>query len=454
MPSGLLSCPIFSFNPFPRPKFPVGVNRMLLQRYVLREHLFPFLFSFAVIMFLLIVDLILHTMDLVLKVADQRLVIVELFFLNTAWMVALAVPMAVLVATLLAFGRLSADNEVTAIRSAGVGGLQLLWPVLAAATLLALGLVWFNDRVLPEFNHRARLLTSDIQRKRPTAVLAGREGTVIRDFDNLRFVFGGTDNQGSELTDLVIYRYEKGTFPVTIVAARGEIVHESGSDEAFLALYNGEIHRFDDSEPEVYISATFEKQVLRLGDAGRRLRRTTSEYRTDREMGIGRMQERVAEVEEELLAMHASAGDRIDAFVRPLLLGEPVAKVQRQTVQFLSQARSDQTLSRHKKRYADRYRVEIHKKYSIPAACIAFVLVGVPLGVRVRGSGPGIGTGISIGFFLIYWMCLIGGEKLADRGHLSPWLAMWAPNLIVAAAGIWLTGRVLFDRHLKSRRPA
>ena len=90
----------------------------------------------------------------------------------------------------------------------------------------------------------------------------------------------------------------------------------------------------------------------------------------------------------------------------------------------------------------DNFMVEVHKKYAIPVACIVFVLIGAPLGALARRSGVGVGVGLSIGFFVLYWICLIGGEKLADRGKLSPFLGMWGGNIMLTLLGIYLTWRV------------
>ena len=82
--------------------------------------------------------------------------------------------------------------------------------------------------------------------------------------------------------------------------------------------------------------------------------------------------------------------------------------------------------------------VEIHKKLSIPVACIVFVMVGAPLGIRVRRGGAATGAALSIGFFLVYWIFLISGEKLADRAVIAPWVAMWSPNIVIGLIGIAL----------------
>ncbi|MDA0745154.1 MAG: LptF/LptG family permease [bacterium] len=420
---------------------------MILARYALKEHLAPFLLSFCVIMFLLVVDLILQKMDLILGKGVPAAVVLELFFLNTAWMVALAVPMAVLVASLMAFGRLSADHEIVAMRGLGVGVYQVFLPVLIAAVVLGGLLVVFNDRVLPEFNYRGRLLMGDIQRKRPTVALEGRTGILIQDFDNFKILIGGIDEQTSHLKDLVIYKYEPGGYPTTIVAAEGQVQFTTQTDEALLVLKHGEIHRVDEKDPAIYLHAHFEKQVLRLGDAGRQFSRTASTYRSDRELGLGAMQERVDRSRAEADDRRTAALQRVGVFCRRLLIENNLgSRPYVDFFDFAAQMQADAAIADHKYRQADRYLVEIHKKLSIPVACVVFVLVGAPLGIRTRGNNPAIGAGISIGFFLLWWLCLIGGETLADRGHVAPWLAMWFPNLFLVLAGGWLSVQTVFEQ--------
>jgi lipopolysaccharide export system permease protein len=87
------------------------------------------------------------------------------------------------------------------------------------------------------------------------------------------------------------------------------------------------------------------------------------------------------------------------------------------------------------------YQVEIHKKYAIPVACLVFVLIGAPLGIMARRGTFGVAASISLGFFLLYWACLIGGEKLADRGYIDPWFGMWVANIVLGVLGLYLTIR-------------
>ena len=90
----------------------------------------------------------------------------------------------------------------------------------------------------------------------------------------------------------------------------------------------------------------------------------------------------------------------------------------------------------------DQYKVEIYKKYSIPVACIVFVLIGVPLGIMAKRGGFGVAASLSLGFFVLYWAFLSGGETLADRNILPPFWAMWAANILLGVLGCYLTVRI------------
>ena len=140
----------------------------ILNRYILREHIPPFLFAVLIITFLLILETIPKIVDMVIDKDILAMVVLELIFLNLAWMIALSVPMAVLVATLLAFGRLTSDSEILAIKASGINLIRVLIPLLIAAGFLTIGMIEFSDKILPRLNHKARVLQGDIRSMRPT----------------------------------------------------------------------------------------------------------------------------------------------------------------------------------------------------------------------------------------------------------------------------------------------
>jgi lipopolysaccharide export system permease protein len=425
---------------------------MVLSRYVLREHLAPFVFGFVVIIFLLIVDMILTTLDQILGKGIPVFVVMELFFLNLAWMVALAVPMAVLVSTLMAFGRLSSDGEITAMRALGVSLLQVVRPVAIAGCILALFMLWFNDRVLPEFNHRARLLIMDIARKRPSVAFADLAGVVVDEFPDYRILFDRVDKSGRMMQNVRVYHFSGDPYPVNIMADSGQVVFDRDSDHAFLNLLGGSLLRIDKQEPTIQIRTQFVRAQLSLGEAGQEMSRSSSTYRNDREMGIAMMRGRILANERDIAKSLTDISDRTTKLFDTLLLQDNMVDADVPVFHALmGRIQASKRIMGHKAQEANRLRVEVHKKFSIPAACIAFVLVGIPLGIQVRGRSPAIGASLSIGFFLMWWILLIGGEKLADRGVIVPWLAMWAPNLVTLLIGGWMTGRVVLERHTRRR---
>jgi len=139
----------------------------ILSKYIVKEHISPFIMALFILLFVLLTNFLLKSIDKFLGKGLDMFLLGEFMFLNLAWILALAVPMAVLVATLMAFGRLSSDNEITAMQSSGTGFLQLLLPAIGFGTVITILMIIFNNFALPEMNHKARLLSSDLSRKRP-----------------------------------------------------------------------------------------------------------------------------------------------------------------------------------------------------------------------------------------------------------------------------------------------
>lgn len=368
----------------------------IIYRYLAFEFVPPFVYAFCLITLIIMMNLVVQMLGRIAGKGLDPYVVMEFFFLNLAWIVALAIPMSVLVATLTAFGRLSAENEITALKAAGVNLWQLIVPYLLIAMVLGYLLVEFNNRVLPDFNHRTRVLSGDIHRKRPTLSL--EEGMFI--FDLPKFVLWADriDQKASRLYSLVIYDKSDPRHPAIVSAQQG-VLKFVRSEEAFhLTLYNGEIHRQDTQNPGYYQRTKFSRSLVRIAAPNMVFERHESDYRSDRELSAPEMWMKVQE-----------------------LKADPVKN----------------------RRKINAYMVEIHKKYSIPFACLIFVLIGAPLGVRVHRGGLGVATGLSVLFFLIYWAFLIGGEDLADRGIITPAMAMWLPNVILGVVGIVLVQRTI-----------
>ena len=399
-----------------------------LYRYVLRAHIGPFLFSFVIITFILVMDIIFQIADLIIGKNLDLFTVLEVFVLNLAWIVAVSVPMSVLVATLMAFGRLSADNEVTAFKAGGVSFFQMVSPVLVSGILLGSCHLYFMDVILPEANYRARSLMNDIHRARPTLLFTA--GIFMKDIPGYSILIDRVNPRNNEISGITIYETGDTRYPRLMTAESGEFhVNETGS-RINLMLNDGELLQQDESTGR-YFKEVFERQRFSIRTAPSGVRRSEAGTRGDRELNIEMMRDKIDEWQRELdeVAMHLEPGP-VPADAKPDSVGAARAKAQR-------------TISL-RQRQKNSYVVEIHKKYAISAACLVFVLIGAPLGVRIRRSGMGVSVGVSLCFFLLYWACLLGGEELADRDLFDPVWAMWAANIVIGVPGaflVWVTGR-------------
>lgn len=367
---------------------------MTYFRYILREFLPPFIFSLSLIIFLFVMNLLVQMLG---RLAGKGLAwntVIEFFFLNLAWMVALAVPMAVLVGTLTAYGRLSADGEITALKSSGAGQWRLMSPAVTVAIFIAALLVIFNDRLLPQMNHRSRQLQSDIRRKKPTMVL--EPGVFLSDIPGYVLLARDVNPQSSELLDVVVYQESDPEYSTTITAKRGVLRYEESIESFEFLLRDGQIDRVSRKRIAEFQTTSFGRAIFRIPAPEMSLKRTESSWRGERELGVKQLRQRIKQ-------MRADPSDR----------RREIANLQ----------------------------VEVHKKFSIPAACLIFAVLGAVLGQWVKRSGLGVSAGYSIFFFLIYWVFLIGGEDFADRGRVVPWIAMWAPNILFLMLGLALIWR-------------
>jgi lipopolysaccharide export system permease protein len=416
----------------------------ILSRYVLRAHLAPAAAGLAIFYFVLSMDFLVDYLNLFIAKGVPGGAVLEAFFLSLAWMTLLAVPMAVMVAVLTAFGRLSQDNEITAVKANGVSVFSLVAPVLIAAAVVSIGLFQFGNVLLPAANHRLTALLLDIQRVRPLAAI--EPGILTELPGGYRIIVERLDPATSEIFGVRIHKIEGGEPLQTIVARRGRVSDSPAENVTRLELYDGEIQELDPEDPTRFNRLLFDRHVINVARGPADLVRTERTRRGERELSAAELRADMSEQAEERTQARGRIREALDEDLSRVLdaaYGGGVAEAPptvrsarestRRTVQ--GELRTITDLTNRSRRFD----VEYHKKFSIPFSCIVFVLLGAPLGIRSRRGGVGIGAGIGILFFLVYYLFLVGGEQLGDRGMMSPFWAMWAPNVLFGGAGIFLT---------------
>ncbi len=427
---------------------------MILYKYILRNHVYPFLFSVFTLMAIFLIQFLMKFADRLVGKGLGTWVITKLIIYNLAWMLVLVVPMAVLVATLMAFGSMAQNNELAVMKAAGVSLYKTLMPPLIASVGLFFFLVWFNNFVYPNANHAARVLMYDISKKKPTLSLV--PGVFSTEIPHYSILAREIDDKTNTLRNLTIYDNTDYNKLVMLTARKGKIYLSKNKMKLILDLYDGEIHETSLNEKNKYTRMRFKRHKIALPADQFTFKQTTDLQRGDRELGAPAMLKIVDSLETVRTKYVKTLDEKIEANLTPPDV-IPERKKSKNRLRALIAVRDRINLAQSSirtqllrlesnKKTINRYEVEIHKKYALPFACIVFILIGAPLGTMLRKGGFGVAGGVSLFFFLVYWAFLIAGEKLADRGMLSPFLGMWAANFVLLLLGIYLTYKSATER--------
>jgi lipopolysaccharide export system permease protein len=358
----------------------------LIDRAILKEMALAFSLGLMVFTFVLLTNKILRLVELIVNKGVGLLTVLQLFLYILPYSLVVTIPMSVLLAALATYTRLSADGELLAMRGAGLGLVRLARPAFwfgAVATLVTLVIsVW----ILPSSNQAFKSLIFNMARRQ--VAVAIQEGVFTSAMDGLILYVERLDPKTSEMEGIFLVDSRNPAERRVIVAKRGRFSSDAQSLRMLLSLQDGSIHLSAAELTGRYRLVSFGEYGLTLD-----LARNFAEP----------MQRPLGEQE--------------------LTLGE-------------LRARAD-TLRANGQNYHPPM-VEFHKKLAIPFSCILFIAVAVPLGSVIKRGGRGTSLALSVGFALGYYMLIVGGGGLGDRGKLPEVVAMWLPNLLVALGGGWL----------------
>lgn len=326
----------------------------------------------------------------------------------------------------------------------------MLIPPIIGSIIIAGLLILFNNNVYPDANHAARILRDDITRKKPTLSLI--PGVFSQEIPGKSILTRKINRKTNELIDLTIYDKSDPKNINVVTAKRGELYFSKNQANLVLDLYDGEIHTSNNYDYKTYRKLIFERHKIVMNADIFSFNQTTGEniQRSDRELGATAMLGIVDSLKIIRKRYKSEKDEKLITYFLPnpnpsretsfrkstkyiyLRVGDKI-KTARGSI------RSSNSRLRYNSERINKYLVEINKKYSIPIACVLFILVGAPLGTMTRKGGFGVAAGISLTFFLMYWAFLMGGEKIADRGLLSPFWGMWSANVVLLVIGVYLT---------------
>lgn len=366
-----------------------------LRRYLLREVAAPFLLGIGVFTFILLIARMLKLVELVVNRSVPIFEIAKLFAYILPTFLEVTVPMALLLAVLLSFGRLSADSEIVALKTSGLSLYQLVVPVAGftiAVTFLALLLAVYAR---PWGNSNLKASLYEIAKTRASAGL--KERVFNDDFAGLVIYVEHIEPPGDRLAGILIADARDPNQRNTVLAKSGFLVGNEAAHSVTLRLLDGSIHTFLPGDKS-YHKTDFTTYDVSLNLAVA-LARFSQREKDAQEMTLSELRHAIAE--------RAAAGRPVNAEL-----------------------------------------VELHRKFSLPCACLVFGLVGVPLGVQPVRAVRSRSFSVSLALIFIYYLMLTAGEAMAEKGHVPAVIALWIPNLTFAALGVGLFVAVARERAL------
>ena len=357
----------------------------ILDRYIFRELLGPFVIGLVLFTFVLIMNVLLDLARYTIRGDVSMAQVLTILVWSLPHILALAIPMSVLLAANLGLGRMAADNEITVMHASGVSLLSLGRALFVFALLATLVTGHLTMRLVPQANQKAREQLWDMAKRQLHQGI--KAGEFFERYAGYVIYTENIDEDTNVWSNVLVADSNRPQEPILTLANQGRMHYNEADKFVVLELTDGQIVQLDLEAPDrsTVSGFTSHKLVFNLEN----FIPQSSLTPTDREMSLGRLSAEIRKRQQ--------AGIRW----RPLA-------------------------------------VELHKKFAIPTACLVFAIVGLAVGARNKTRGRSAGFVVSLGIILVYYLFLTTGERMGDQGDLSPWLAMWAPNIVVGGLGLVL----------------
>jgi len=374
----------------------------LIHRYLFTELVPPFAINLAFFTFIFLTSRILDITNLVVNHGVGLLQVLLVIVYTIPYFMVFVIPMAVMMAVLLTFLRLSGDNEIMALKAGGVNVTALLPPVVVFCLLGGLLTAFMSIYGQPWGRSSAKQLVVRIAASSIDIGLKERQFTDT--FDGIVLYVSQVDTQTRTLRDVFIENQQDDKLASTVVAPRGQLLRAADGLTWRLRLFDGTIHQVDLQE--------FRANAIRFDTYDLTLslvqmlepQKRPSKHR--REMNLAELRQYIRE--------HQAARDA--GYFNALM----------------------------------RY----HKMFSIPFACLVLGFLAMPLGMQAKRVSKSYGLGLGLVFFMLYYLLLSAGSVFGESGRLPPIAAVWMPNLVMAAVGVFLFVRMAQERPLRFDLPA
>ncbi|MBU4311669.1 MAG: LptF/LptG family permease [Candidatus Omnitrophica bacterium] len=356
----------------------------ILRKYLLKEILTMFLFSLIIFTFALVAGNLIKLADLVINKGVDIALVGKLFLLLMPFLLSYTIPMSALSATLLVFGRLSSDNEITAMRAHGINLYRLTLPLIVAGLTLSLFSVILNNSILPEAHFASRKIVKNIGVKNPAAYLEA--GTFIKSFKG--YILFINDIDKNKLKGIRIYQVQEDRPTRTIIAKKGEFINLENQNAIKLKLIDGTSDEPNPKTPINFYKLNFKTYYLTM-DVDEAIPAGEHMQKKPKEMNFQEIKQEVKR-----LGRH-----HIDA---PALIAE------------------------------------FHRKISISFASMVFIIIGVSLGIFTRRGEKTVQFTVALGVIVLYYLLMAVSMAIALKGVQPIGAWMYIPNILLAIIGICL----------------
>lgn len=357
----------------------------IISRYIFKEIAFLFVIILFVLTFVLLMGKFLQIMDLMINKGISFFAIAKLIIFLLPSLLMFTIPIAFLVSTLIAMGRFSADNEITALKTSGVSLMQIYYPVAIASLIAFVFTIIIGYYLVPHSYSASKRLLFDIAQQHATIGI--KEKVFNADFKGLLLYADKIPSSGNYIEGVVVSDNRIITEQNTILAKKAFLVFDSESMTVKLRLENGSIHAVS-SDFKKYRKIDFKNYDINL-DLSTTIKPVNDDSKTKNEMTMTELLEKMKKPGLNEVALREFA-------------------------------------------------IEVHKKFSIPVSCIFFGLLALSLGIRSHRAVKSRGFTIGLIIATSYYLLRIGGEALVETGRLSPEVGVWTPNFIIALLGIYL----------------
>ncbi len=405
-------------------------------------------------------------------------VIVELAFYSIPTLVPLALPLAILLSSLMTFGKLGENYELTALKSSGISLYKIMQPLFVAISMLAIAAFLFSNHVIPYSNMKFKTLLYDIMNKKLS--LNMREGVFFNDIEGYSIKVNKKNEDGKTLEGLLIYDHSEKMGNTKVIKAKSGLMYTSQNNRyLYLELFNGySYEEVDPRDPKKRVNlpfarSSFKKQKIRFDMASFQLERSDEErYSSAAQfMNLSQLNKTSDSLKNSIKtrletyqsklhsyykfnAVDSLSKDTIVSFKKNLTNLSPYKKnrLHKAAANMVRSSKSyvynTQRELKFKKKKLKKAHIEWHRKFSLAFACIILFLIGAPLGAIIRKGGMGMPVLVSIIFFLIYHISSITGEKSALQDVLTIKQVMWLSSLILTPLGLFFSYKAANDANL------